>query len=444
MAEPQHEYLTDGVFTVSCIVSGVGGSDTDEVVVTVDDIPAPDITSLTASPSTALVYETVTFTAVNSGGSVDEWAWFFEGDNIYQLDDNIAEYEYSQPGTYDATLIATGPGGSDTAETPVTITSEGLVHLTTAHQGPADCGTTPLDTFVTSGTAVPVEMVCAPGQQNVEFLGWTIQSGTAAIGDPMSVATTITPSTDAAAVAQTDYVHVTMHVSVEGSGTTQPAGDTSVVVEQQMTVLASPNPYNKFVQWQLISGEANISDPTMSSTTVSWGYDNFEIRAVFDTVITLPTSQKMSISGELYDESGMPVGTPDPDTIDMVVRLAIDAEVGDTVYTETFLMVNDEGVEVYEGLFMVRLGDGTTGEDLVQTLGLYPSLFAEITVIDESGEETLRPRTEITAAPYSLTNSPVQQGSGIPGGSAPIGTLYVDTDTDETYIRVKTGWVVLN
>jgi hypothetical protein len=115
-------------------------------------------------------------------------------------------------------------------------------------------------------------------------------------------------------------------------------------------------------------------------------------------------SNKLAISGELYDASGNPVG-PDPQNpvmVDADVRLYASVTGGTPVYAEAFLGVDGKAVAVLAGLFSLRLGEGVTRYDLATVLENNPHLFAEITVTVGGQPDTLAPRTPITASPFTL------------------------------------------
>ncbi|AKB32995.1 cell surface protein [Methanosarcina siciliae HI350] len=110
---PTHTYETIGTYTVKLIATNYGGSNftikTDYITVT-SDVSAP-IASFTMDSNSGRVPFTVQFTDT-SNGSVSSWKWEF-GDGGISTEQNPI-HTYVTEGSYNVTLIATGPGGSNT------------------------------------------------------------------------------------------------------------------------------------------------------------------------------------------------------------------------------------------------------------------------------------------------------------------------------------------
>ncbi len=115
--------------------------------------------------------------------------------------------------------------------------------------------------------------------------------------------------------------------------------------------------------------------------------------------------KKLTMSGMLYDELGDPIGYPEPETIEATVRLMNHSESGAVMYTENFLIENNQGVVVDNGFFALRLGEGTSDDNLQQIIAANPHLWVEITVEDDP-PDVLLPRTPLTASPYSIKTLP--------------------------------------
>ncbi len=115
----------------------------------------------------------------------------------------------------------------------------------------------------------------------------------------------------------------------------------------------------------------------------------------------VPNSQKLSISGELLDDAGNPIGYPTPVDVEASIRLFTDASAGTEVYAESFLIANSQAITVDDGLFVARLGEGSTGDDLQSILSTYDNLWVEIT-IEGSPPDVLLPRTPLTSSAYSI------------------------------------------
>jgi PKD repeat protein len=110
----QHVYPTVGSNSVTLIVSGLGGSNTNtkpNYIVVSSASPPPLVASFTASPTNGAAPLTVSFTD-HSTGSVTGWAWAF-GDSNTSISQGPSDI-YTNPGSYTVQEIVSGPGGSST------------------------------------------------------------------------------------------------------------------------------------------------------------------------------------------------------------------------------------------------------------------------------------------------------------------------------------------
>ncbi|AKB51198.1 cell surface protein [Methanosarcina barkeri str. Wiesmoor] len=145
---PSHTYETVGTYTVNLTAMNYGGSNTttktDYITVT-SDTSAP-VASFTTDSNSGQVPFTVKFTDTSTG-KVSSWNWDF-GDGSTSIKQNPT-HTYVTEGSYNVTLTATGPGGSNTAtsakpiivSTPLTSPSyNGGIPLTTAQNGTVSGG----------------------------------------------------------------------------------------------------------------------------------------------------------------------------------------------------------------------------------------------------------------------------------------------------------------
>ncbi len=108
---PVHTYDSPGLFEVSLTVTGPAGTDTetktDYIEVT---YPAPTA-DFEGSPTSGNIPLVVGFTDLSSG-TIDTWDWDF-GDGNTSTEQH-PEHTFITAGSFEVTLIVTGPGGSDT------------------------------------------------------------------------------------------------------------------------------------------------------------------------------------------------------------------------------------------------------------------------------------------------------------------------------------------
>ncbi|NOY51760.1 MAG: PKD domain-containing protein [Chlorobi bacterium] len=111
LQSPEYVYDTSGIYTVSLITSGPGGSDTivktDYISVT-EDAPIADFMGSPTFGEAPLLVSFVDLTT----GNVDSWLWHF-GDGDSSTVQNPS-HEYLTPGNFTVSLTSTGSGGSDT------------------------------------------------------------------------------------------------------------------------------------------------------------------------------------------------------------------------------------------------------------------------------------------------------------------------------------------
>ena len=110
---PMHTYTTAGTFTVSLTVSGSAGSNTKTItdyITTTYITPTADFEGTPTSGLTPLI---VNFTDM-SIDSVNAWQWDF-GDGNTSTEQNPSN-TYTTAGSYNVSLIVSGPGGNDTLE----------------------------------------------------------------------------------------------------------------------------------------------------------------------------------------------------------------------------------------------------------------------------------------------------------------------------------------
>ena len=135
-----------GTYTIKLTATNYGGSNsttkTDYISVT-SDVSAP-VANFTMDANSGQVPLTVHFTDTSTG-SVSNWEWNF-GDGSTSTEQNPT-HTYVTGGSYNVNLTATGPGGSNTATLPVTVSApltsnnfNGGIPLTNVQKGTVSGG----------------------------------------------------------------------------------------------------------------------------------------------------------------------------------------------------------------------------------------------------------------------------------------------------------------
>src|ERR1017187_2480558 len=106
-----YTYNTPGVYSVTEIVRGTGGSSTDTVANCIKVLTSPPVASFNAGTTGGAAPLTVGF-ADTSSGSITGWAWAF-GDGNVSTNQNPSNI-YANPGVYTVREIVSGLGGSST------------------------------------------------------------------------------------------------------------------------------------------------------------------------------------------------------------------------------------------------------------------------------------------------------------------------------------------
>jgi len=114
---PTHTYVSPGNYTVSLTVTGPRGEDTIAIqdCINVGEFP---LASFTVSATQCEPGDIVTFTDTSTG-DINNWSWDF-GDGGTSTDINPS-HQYTDAGYYTVTLETTGPSGTDTETTTISV-----------------------------------------------------------------------------------------------------------------------------------------------------------------------------------------------------------------------------------------------------------------------------------------------------------------------------------
>ncbi|MAB78558.1 MAG: cell surface protein, partial [Planctomycetes bacterium] len=111
LQNPNHTYTAAGTYTVTLNVTGPGGIDTNTKIGYITAIEPAPVAEFSGTPTSGLAPLNVAFTDLSTG-AVTSWAWSFGDTGTSTLQN--PSHTYAAAGTYTVSLIATGPGGSNT------------------------------------------------------------------------------------------------------------------------------------------------------------------------------------------------------------------------------------------------------------------------------------------------------------------------------------------
>jgi len=454
---PQHTYAAAGSFTAQCIASGIGGSDT--ATLSIQAIAPPVITTQPLGQSVTET-ETATFSVVASGAAPLTYQWRRNGTEI----SGATAAAYTTPAV---TLADNGAVFSCVVSNAVgSVTSSDAI-LTVNAIAPPVIVTDPADQLTGVGRTATFSVVAT----GFGTLGYQWLRNDAPVAGATAASYTTPPAT-----LDDDGTRFSCVVSNAGGSVTSTDAVLSVTLETPPAITADPgNVWVSEGQTATLSVTASGSLPLTyqwkkGEYDVGTGSPTFTLQAVtlqdagaYRVIVTntfgadtsasamitvLPAdgrfnSQKLSINGELRDAAGNPVGSGTPATIPMTLRVLNSDVGGAALYTESFRTENQQGVVVDNGLFTVRLGEGTTSDNLAEVLASNPHLWVEI-VIEGATADTLHPRTPLTSAGQSMVSAGMQplHGSGTPEPalSNVIGRMYIDDASGMTWIRTNSGW----
>ena len=116
-ANPEHTYLTDGVYTVTLTATNICGSHT--ITQTVTAVTAPQAAFSTNVTAGCFPLE-VQFSNASSANATG-FSWTFEGGTPATSTEANPTVTFAQPGTYSVVLTVTNSAGSSTATTTITV-----------------------------------------------------------------------------------------------------------------------------------------------------------------------------------------------------------------------------------------------------------------------------------------------------------------------------------
>ena len=407
-----------------------------------DFIAPPNIT-ITATPNSGTRPLTVSFSVTNTGGAISNYAWNFGNGGTSNSSNPV--FTYAAAGTFTATLTASNFAGSSVANANITV--DPIQYILTNCITGNGTSLPPVGTMsVTEGVSIPI--VATPSAGNW-FQNWRVASGAAVLEDATQPSTSVILSSNATVCADFLPDPVLLTVVRVGNGATTPTSSLPIPPGQNFNIGAIPDVGFKFLGWSVLSGDAIIANPALPSTHLTLTNPS-TIQAEFIPENVVATNKKLAITGELADASGNKIGFPNPEIVDVSISLWTSLLGGTSVYSESFLAANGQGVSVEDGFFVARLGEGVTLANLQQVIAANPQLWVEITV-ESPNRDVLEPRTPLTASAYALGGVPtltpssgnILRGTGEPNSikvNAMIGSYYVNDADHSTWVKISNGW----
>lgn len=459
--------ISSGNHQLRLTVTGKNGSSAGYLL-TLDNVVLTQVSSapvINTQPQnqTVIVGNSAMFTIAASGSAPLSYAWRKNGTTV----SGATSATYATPATVIADngalfscVVSNSLGSMTSANALLTVTAIAPT-ITTQPQGQTvPVGSAARFTLGATGTSPLSYRWRKNGTDIVGATGTEYTTPPSVLSDNGSLFSCVV-SNAAGSVTSTD---AQLSVSVQAAPvfTTEPFS--SRVTEGQtavLTVAASGSTPLSF-QWKkgAVNVGSNSTTHTIASATLAdagsywaivsnaYGADTSSkaMLTVLPATLRL-NSKKMSINGELRNGNGTPVGSGSSDTVEMTLRVINSDTGGAALYVEQFRKANDQGVVVDNGFFSARLGEGATEDDLALVLANNPHLWVEI-IIEGVTADTLRPRTPLTANGQSMVSGGAQtiHGNGAPhdGAATVVGTMYIDDMSGLTWLKLNSGWKVVD
>ena len=140
--EAQFTFQNPGTYSVTLTVGGPGGEDSTTIEILVNEILTAPTASFVAEPMIGNAPLTVNFTSTSTG-DISAFAWDFNGDGVPDSTQPIASFMFQNPGTYNVSLMVTGPGGQNSTTAQIQV-NQGIVPPTASFTAEPPIGNVPL------------------------------------------------------------------------------------------------------------------------------------------------------------------------------------------------------------------------------------------------------------------------------------------------------------
>jgi PKD repeat protein len=169
---PQVQIGAKGVYDCSVTATNAAGSDTLEFTLTVADLTAPELTAVT--PLSGYLYDSAAFSATNSGGAADTWAWDFGGACTPGTSSSQTPHvQLTAQGSFDCSVTAANAAGDMTYHFTLNVGAVRPPFIASA--GPATAESTAMVQFSAHNTGGQVDTWawdfgggCSPGTSAAE------------------------------------------------------------------------------------------------------------------------------------------------------------------------------------------------------------------------------------------------------------------------------------
>jgi len=149
---PTFVYTTPGTYSVRLVATNEAGSVTRTKTSFVTVVP-PTVANFARTPTSGTIPFAVQFTDTSTG-SPTSWAWDFNEDGVVDSTQQNPSFTYTIAGTFDVTLTASGPGGSNTFTFNNCVVAVGNVNASFTISANSAYTTTPVNFTDTSTGAI--------------------------------------------------------------------------------------------------------------------------------------------------------------------------------------------------------------------------------------------------------------------------------------------------
>ncbi len=324
-SQASHTYTTVGTYTATLIItSSTGDTSQNSVAITTTSPPIPPTANISSSALSGDAPHAISFNGSGSTGDITSYAWTF-GDNGTGSGSQVS-HSYTTPGTYTATLVATGPAGTSQDSVTVTVSTP-----------PVAPSAVISSSSLTGDAPLTVSFNGSGSTGDITSYSWTFGDNSSGSGSQISHSYT-TPGTHTATLT-----------------TTGPAGTSQDSVT--VTVSTPPEPPSAAISSSSLTGDVpltvsfNGSGSTGDITSYSWTFgDNgsgsgSQVSHSYTTPGThTATLTTTGPSGTSQDSVTVTVTEPETATYSLHLQWSIPVETGGKVLAGYRLY--KEGVQI--------------------------------------------------------------------------------------------------